>query len=74
MEKEMVGKIIGERNLEDHETGAEYMLDILAEERERLILIITDDKLENRNYFINRFIEVDNYIFEFMNEVYIYGS
>ena len=46
------------------------MLDILVEERKRLILIIPDKKAVNRDYLINRFIEVENNIFKYMDEIY----
>ena len=63
-------KLFEEKNLEDHETSAEYILDILVEERKRLILIIPDKKAVNRDYLINRFIEVENNIFKYMDEIY----
>lgn len=70
MKKDIIKKLFEEKNLEDHETSAEYILDILVEERKRLILIIPDKKAVNRVYLINRFIEVENNIFKYMDEIY----
>ena len=70
MKKDIIKKLFEEKNLEDHETSAEYMLDIPVEERKRLILIIPDKKAVNRDYLINRFIEVENNIFKYMDEIY----
>ena len=70
MKKDIIKKLFEEKNLEDHETSAEYMLDILVEETKRLILIIPDKKAVNRDYLINRFIEVENNIFKYMDEIY----
>ena len=70
MKKDIIKKLFEEKNLEDHETSAEYILDILVEERKRFILIIRDKKAVNRDYLINRFIEVENNIFKYMDEIY----
>lgn len=70
MKKDIIKKLFEEKNLEDHEISAEYILDILVEERKRLILIIPDKKAVNRDYLINRFIEVENNIFKYMDEIY----
>ena len=70
MKKDIIKKLFEEKNLEDHETSAEYILDILVEERKWFILIIPDKKAVNRDYLINRFIEVENNIFKYMDEIY----
>lgn len=62
-------RILGESKLEKHETAVEYLLDIFKEERNRLIAIILNEKSADRDYFISRFIELENYIFYCFDEI-----